>query len=556
MFCYQCEQTDRSSKNLLQGCAGAKGNCGKDETTANLQDVAVHVALGIGQYAHALRELGTPNDEYAKFASYVVFTTLTNVNFNPTRFVQLIKEAVAKRDQAKAEYEAACQSAGKDIAHMTGAAVFTPGENVAELLKQAALVRVDSALDTVGADAIGLRNLNLYGLKGVCAYAHHAHVLGFDSDATTAGIEEGLAFLGNPPADLPTLLEHALTLGGVNFQVMELLDAANTGTFGQPVPTEVLTTPTVGKAVLVSGHDLGDLRAVLEATKDTNVKVYTHGELLPAHGYPGLKEYTHLAGNYGGAWQDQQSDFANFPGPIVMTSNCLIEPGPSYRGRIFTMGPVGWPGVRHLTTPEDLAVLVKAAQATPGFTEAVEPKTVTVGFGHDAVLNVADTVVDAVKAGAISRFMLIGGCDGAVPGRNYYTEVAENAPDDTILLTLGCNKFRINDHDYGTIGGLPRLLDVGQCNDTYSALRIAMALADAFECGVNDLPLSLFVSWFEQKAAAVLLTLLHLGVKNIRLGPTLPAFLTPAAVDILVEQFALKPTGDAKADVDAAMAGA
>lgn len=555
MFCYQCEQTDRTSNNLLAGCATTKGNCGKDETTAALQDVAVHLALGIGHYAAKLRELGAADEKYVKHASFVIFTTLTNVNFNPTRFVQLIQETTAVCAEARVAYEAACADHGKPTTPLTGAAEFEPGKTMPELIAQAPEVRVDAALADVGADVVGLRNLNLYGLKGACAYAHHAHALGYTTDTVSSGLESAMAFLANQPADLGALLEHALNLGTVNLHVMELLDTANTGVFGQPIPTQTKTSPTVGKAILVSGHDLGDLKKVLDATAGTGVNVYTHGELLPAHGYPGLHASEHLAGNYGGAWQDQQSDFANFPGPIVMTSNCLIEPGPSYRNRIFTMGPVGWPGVRHIDNEAGLAMLVKAAQALPGFTEEVPEKTVTVGFGHNAVLGVADTVINAVKSGDISRFLLIGGCDGAVTGRNYYTEVADQAPDDTILMTLGCNKFRFNDREFGDIGGIPRLLDLGQCNDSYSALKIALALADAFECDVNELPLSLFVSWFEQKAAAVLLTLLSLGIKNIRLGPTLPAFLTPAAVDILVEKFALMPIGDASTDLANAMAG-
>ena len=320
-------------------------------------------------------------------------------------------------------------------------------------------------------------------------------------------------------------------------------------------PSSVRVTPLIGKAVVVSGHDLHDLAAILEATAGTGINVYTHGELLPAHGYPELHKYSHLAGNYGGAWQDQQRDFTAFPGPIVMTSNCLIEPQPAYRNRIFTVGPVGWPGVRHLETA-DLSLVVKAALSLPGFSVDVPSETVTTGFAHSAVLSVADKVIEAVKAGDIKRFLLIGGCDGAAPGRNYYTDVAEHAPADTVVMTLGCNKYRFNSHDFGDIGGIPRLLDVGQCNDSYSAIQIALALADAFDCGVNDLPLSLFVSWFEQKAAAVLLTLLSLGIRNIRLGPTLPAFLTPAVVDILVEKFALKPNGDPAQDLADAMAGA
>ncbi|WP_370890135.1 hydroxylamine reductase [Janibacter sp. GXQ6167] len=553
MFCYQCEQTDRSD-NLLIGCHTLKGNCGKDANTSDLQDVLVYLCYGIGQYAQALREAGAPDTRFVDYAAGALFTTLTNVNFNPTRFVQLIAEAKGVRDEAQAAYESAVRAKGEEPQVLTGAATFVPETGMTALVEQAKGVRVDHDIETVGADITGVRNLNLYGLKGICAYTHHANVLDYRDEEVDAGIESALAFLGDPPNDLDALLAHALQLGHLNLKVMELLDAANTGTFGSPVPTPVRVTPVAGKCVLVSGHDLGDLHAVLEATKDTGVKVYTHGELLPAHGYPGLHQYPHLAGNYGGAWQDQHADFAGFPGPIVMTSNCLIEPQPSYRGRIFTMGPVGWPGVRHLRH-DDLAIVVKAAQALPGFTEDGPDETITTGFARDAVLSVAGEVIDAVKAGEINHFLLIGGCDGAVPGRNYYTEIADRSGDDTVLLTLGCNKYRFNGNDYGTVAGLPRLLDVGQCNDAYSALRIAMALADAFECGVNDLPLSLFVSWFEQKAAAVLLTLLALDIKGIRLGPTLPAFLTPAAVHVLSDTFDLKGNGDPAQDLADAMAG-
>ncbi|MGV0991797.1 MAG: hydroxylamine reductase [Mycobacterium sp.] len=560
MFCYQCEQTDRTPQsdrpNLLSfGCAATKGNCGKDATTAALQDVLVEVNLGIGQYAQKLRELGAPDPRYAAHASFDLFTTLTNVNFNPTRFMSLIADAVGVREQAKAAYAAAARAAGVEPETLTGPAQFMPANKISEVVAQAATVGVDADLDALGADIVGLRNLNLYGLKGVCAYAHHAHALGYRTEDTDAGIETGLAFLAAGPTEADALLGHALELGNVNLKVMEMLDAANTGSFGTPVPSPVRITPVAGKAILVSGHDLHDLDTILAATEGTGINVYTHGELLPAHGYPELHKYTHLAGNYGGAWQDQQRDFTAFPGPIVMTSNCLIEPQPAYRNRIFTTGPVGWPGIRHVDN-DDLALVIKAAQSLPGFTADVPAETVTTGFAHGAVLSLADTVIEAVKAGDISRFLLIGGCDGAAPGRNYYTDVAEHAPSDTVVMTLGCNKYRFNTHDFGDIGGIPRLLDVGQCNDSYSAIQIALALADAFDCGVNDLPLSLFVSWFEQKAAAVLLTLLSLGIRNIRLGPTLPAFLTPAVVDILVDKFALKPNGDPAEDLAAAMAGA
>ncbi|WP_328352800.1 hydroxylamine reductase [Mycobacterium sp. NBC_00419] len=559
MFCYQCEQTDRTESpdrpNLLTfGCSATKGNCGKDATTAALQDVLVYVNLGVGQYAQKARELGAPDPAFAARASFDLFTTLTNVNFNATRFMALIAEAVGVRDAAKKAYEAAARAAGVEPEILSGAVQFEPAETISGVVAQAAEVGVDADLATLGPDVLGLRNLNLYGLKGVCAYAHHAHALGYRTDDTDAGIESALAFLANDPSDADALLAHALELGSLNFAVMAMLDAANTGSFGSPVPTPVRVTPVVGKAILVSGHDLHDLARILEATEGSGINVYTHGEMLPAHGYPELHKFGHLVGNYGGAWQDQQRDFTAFPGPIVMTSNCLIEPQPAYRNRIFTIGPVGWPGVRHVDTA-DLSLVVKAALSLPGFTTEVPAETVTTGFGRDAVLSVADTVIQAVKDGAIKRFLLIGGCDGAAPGRNYYADVADHAPADTVLMTLGCNKYRFNTHEFGEIGGIPRLLDIGQCNDSYSAVQIALALADAFDCGVNDLPLSLFVSWFEQKAAAVLLTLLSLGIRNIRLGPTLPAFLTPAIVDILVEKFALKPIGDPAQDLADAMAG-
>lgn len=560
MFCYQCEQTDRTDSPgrpdlLAFGCASTRGNCGKDATTAALQDVLVHVNLGIGQYAHRARLLGAADPRFAAHASFDLFTTLTNVNFNPTRFMGLICAAVDMRDQAKMAYENAARAIGVEPETLSGPAEFVPATTISAVVAQAADVGVDADLAVLGPDVVGLRNLNLYGLKGVCAYAHHAHALGYRTEATDGGIESALAFLAGAPTDPDALLTHALELGSVNLQVMEMLDAANTGSFGSPVPTPVRITPVVGKAILVSGHDLHDLQKILEATEGAGINVYTHGEMLPAHGYPRLHAYGHLAGNYGGAWQDQQRDFTAFPGPIVMTSNCLIEPQPAYRNRIFTTGPVGWPGVRHLDTA-DLSVAIKAAQSLPGFTTEVPSESITTGFGHDAVLSVAETVIAAVKDGAIKRFLLIGGCDGAAPGRSYYADIADHAPDDTVLLTLGCNKYRFNTHEFGDIAGIPRLLDLGQCNDSYSAVQIALALANAFDCGVNDLPLSLFVSWFEQKAAAVLLTLLSMGIRNIRLGPTLPAFLTPAVVDILVEQFALKPIGDPAQDLADAMLGA
>jgi hydroxylamine reductase len=553
MFCYQCEQTYRSDE--AAGCAGAKGMCGKDATTADLQDILLYVCEGVGQYLHRARLLGATDIDADRFILFAFFTTLTNVNFNAAKFVELIQEASQIRERAKALYEDAARAAGKSPENLSGPAAFAPADNMAGLLTQAseAAVRKDAAI--LGEDAVGARALILYGLKGVCAYAHHARVLGEERDAIYATVEHALDMLAREERDVATLLDEALALGRANFLAMEALDAANTGAFGTPTPTSVRVTPIKGKAILVSGHDLKDLHAILEATKDKGINVYTHGEMLPAHSYPKFKAYPHLAGNYGGAWQEQQKEFAEFPGPIVMTSNCLIEPQPRYRGRIFTAGPVGWAGVRHIAD-ENFAVVAQAAQALPGFTEDAPEKTITIGFGREAVLGVADKVVDAVKSGAIRHFFLVGGCDGAAPGRNYYTDFADEAPKDTVILTLGCGKYRFNKHDFGTIDGLPRLLDMGQCNDAYSALVVATKLAEAFGVGVNELPLSLIVSWFEQKAAAVLLTLLALGVRNVRIGPTLPAFLTPALVAVLVEKFGVQPVGDAKADIAASLARA
>lgn len=551
MFCYQCEQTDRTGAR--PGCASAKGNCGKDSTTADLQDLLVHAVKGIAQYGAIARTMGAPDREAERFVLYAMFTTLTNVNFHAARFVTLLREAAQTRDRVKAACEAHARAAGTAVPVLHGPAEWQPADDLAGLLKQAASVGIDAGLDTVGADIVGLRALVLYGLKGVCAYAHHAQVLGYERDDIYEGVDAALAFLAGNPADVDALLAHALDLGRLNLTVMELLDNANTGRFGMQQPSAVRVSPVAGKAILVSGHDLGDLHALLEQTAGTGIQVYTHGEMLPAHAYPSLKAFPHLAGNYGGAWQDQQSDFARFPGPILMTSNCIVEPLPQYRQRIFTTGPVGWPGVRHLEH-HDFPTLIRAAQALPGFQATAPEETITVGFGRHAVLGVADKVIDAVKAGQIRHFFLIGGCDGAAPGRNYYTEFAEQAPDDTVVMTLGCNKYRFNRHAFGDIGGIPRLLDIGQCNDSYSAIRIATALADAFECGVNDLPLSLVISWFEQKAAAVLLTLLALGIRNIRLGPTLPAFVTPGVLAVLVDQFGIQPIGDAGADLAAALA--
>ncbi|MCW2247589.1 hydroxylamine reductase [Azospirillum fermentarium] len=523
--------------------------------TADLQDLLIHTLKGVAQYATRARALGAGDNEAGGFTLLALFTTLTNVNFNPTRFTALIAEAAETRARVRARYEAACAERGVPVESLSGPAVWEPAGDLNGLLAQAAVASVLAGRDAAGDDVVGLRAMILYGIKGVAAYAHHAHALGYERDEVYAGVETALDFLAADPTDVGALLDQAMALGRLNLTVMEMLDAANTGSFGPQTPTTVRMTPVKGKAILVSGHDLKDLSLILEQTAGKGINVYTHGELLPAHAYPLLKKHPHLAGNYGGAWQDQVKDFSDFPGSIVMTSNCLVEPGPRYRSRIFTAGPVGWPGVRHIAD-QNFAPAIQAALAAPGFKDDAPEKTVMVGFGRDAVLGVADKVIDAVKGGAISHFFLVGGCDGAAPGRNYYTDFVEQVPQDGVVLTIGCGKYRFNHLEMGDIGGIPRLLDVGQCNDAYSAIKIAGALAQAFNCTVNDLPLSLVVSWFEQKAVAVLLTLLALGIKDIRLGPTLPGFLTPALLDALVEKFALKPITTAEADLADALAPA
>jgi len=391
-----------------------------------------------------------------------------------------------------------------------------------------------------GDDVVGLQELLTYGLKGAAAYADHALILGFEDESVWSFLHEALAYLASNPTDIGELTSMCLRCGEINYRVMELLDKANTETYGHPVPTSVRTEPLSGKAILVSGHDLRDLHGLLVQTEGLGINVYTHGEMLPAHGYPGLKRFAHLVGNYGGAWQDQQKEFAAFPGAILMTTNCIQKPTESYVDRIFTTGLVAWPNVTHVTDG-DFAPLIDAAREAPGFAEAGPDRSISVGFGRDAVMGVAGPVIDAVKDGRIRHFFLIGGCDGAKPGRNYYTDLAQAVPEDCVILTLACGKYRFNKLDFGAIDGIPRLLDIGQCNDAYSAIRIALALADAFETDVNSLPLSIILSWYEQKAVVILLTLLHLGIKNIRIGPSLPAFVTPAVLTTLVEGFGLTP---------------
>ncbi len=541
MFCYQCEQAAGGT-----GCA-SMGVCGKDDETADLQDLLVHVTKGVSQYAYRAAELGVRDERIDRFVIESLFTTVTNVNFDADRIEEMIRESNYFRNQARNLYEKGCGKKGHVSEDVKGPAVFTLAPDRREMLKQAQAVGIEARRQAIGDDASGLEELILYGLKGTAAYADHALILGRFDKEVNAFFHECLDFL-TADHTLEELTGMALKVGEVNLRVMELLDEANTGTYGHPEPTGVRTTPVKGKAILVSGHDLKDLELLLQQTEGKGINIYTHGEMLPCHAYPELKKFDHLVANYGGAWQDQRKEFDAFPGAVLMTTNCIQKPRESYKGRIFTTGLVAWPGVTHVSN-DDFSPVIEAALASEGFTEDTEEKSITVGFGHNAVLGVADTVIDAVKTGAIRHFFLVGGCDGAKPGRNYYTEFAEKAPEDTVILTLACGKFRFNHLDLGTIGGIPRLLDVGQCNDAYSAIKIATALADAFETDVNSLPLSLILSWYEQKAVCILLTLLHLGITNIKLGPSLPAFVTPAVLQVLVDTFQIAPIGTVDEDL-------
>lgn len=518
MFCYQCEQTSQNA-----GCTNT-GSCGKTPEVSDIQDMLVDASKNL-----ARRLAAQPADQRPAAAAILLedalFATVTNVNFDPSRLNVLIAEVAAM--------------AGDDVAAFG--------------VDKAPSVGVEARRKGYGEDVAGLQDLLLFGLKGMAAYAHHARRLGKTSPVVDAFMVEGLARLADNVADVNELVGLNLKCGEVTVTVMALLDDANTSFGGHPVPTPVRLGHVPGKAILVSGHDLGDLKALLEQTEGTGINVYTHGEMLPCHGYPDLKKHKHLVGNFGGAWQWQRREFATFPGPILMTTNCIQKPAESYAGRLFTCGPVAFPGVRHVAGT-DFSEVIAAAKAAPGFTDETDEGTHMVGFGHHAVLGVAGTVIDAVKAGAIKRFLLIGGCDGADTVRSYYTDLAAKAPADWVLLTLGCGKFRVIGKDYGTIGGLPRLLDMGQCNDSYSAVKVALALADAFQCGVNDLPLNLVLSWYEQKAVCVLLALLHLGVKNIRIGPSLPAFVSPAVLKVLVDTFNIMPVGTADGDLAAMVA--
>ena len=547
MFCVQCEQT--ISTPTGKGCSYAQGMCGKTATVSDLQDLLVYALQGTSFYAEKAREFGIIDPAVDAFVPQAFFATLTNVNFEGDRITGYARHAQAYRQQLKLKYEAKCLTAGKPVAVPTGAAAFHLADSAEGLAAQAPIAAVNRGKGQVSDDVLGLRLLCLYGLKGAAAYIEHARVLGQQDADVAAEFHHIMAWLGTDPTDMQQLLATSMAIGRLNYRVMEMLDHGETAKFGHPVPTQVNVKPVPGKAILVSGHDLCDLQRILEQTEGTGINVYTNGEMLPAHGYPELKRYKHLVGNYGSAWQNQQREFAAFPGAIVMTSNCLIDPNVGqYADRIFTRSIVGWPGVSHIEG-DDFSQVIACAQAQPGFLYEEIPHLITVGFGRNALMNAAPAVIEQVRAGNIKHFFLVGGCDGDKSERSYYEAFTQAAPKDTVILTLACGKFRFNKKQFGEINGIPRLIDIGQCNDSYSAIQLALALAKEFNCGVNDLPLNLVLSWFEQKAIVVLLTLLSLGVKNIRVGPSVPGFLTENLLKVLNQEFGLAPITTVEADL-------
>jgi hydroxylamine reductase len=544
MFCNQCEQAAKGT-----GCTTI-GVCGKNEPLSGLEDLLTHAVQGLSLVATAGRKVGVVDNAIDRFTCEAIFSCLTNVDFDPGRFEILIRKTVELRESLQKKVVAA----GGKVDSTAPAATFAPATTLAGLEAQGAALNFINTLDA-NPDLQSLKQITMYGLRGLAAYADHAAILGQEDDAVYAYIHEAMGELTRKDLGLDQLVGLALKCGEVNLKAMELLDAGNTGTYGHPVPTSVPLGHIPGKCILITGHDLKDLAMLLEQTKGKGINIYTHGEMLPTHGYPELKKYSHFYGHFGTAWQNQQKEMPEFPGAILFTTNCIQKPKDSYKANVFTTGLVGWPDVAHIGADrgkeKDFSSVIAKALSLPGFTDTVDNGTVLVGFARNTVLGVADKVIAAVKSKAIRHFFLVGGCDGAKPGRNYYTELVEQIPADCMVLTLACGKFRFFDKKLGDIGGIPRLLDVGQCNDAYSAIQIAVALAGAFECGVNDLPLSMVLSWYEQKAVVILLTLLNLGIKNIRLGPTLPAFITPNVLNVLVENFAIKPVTTPAEDLKA-----
>ncbi len=541
MFCFQCQETLKNS-----GCT-KRGVCGKEEPTANMQDLLIHTLKGIALHARAAQRGGVEvPTSIGRFVVEALFTTVTNVDFDAEHVSRVVEQALVVRNQAKALHNGA--EIKQDAATWIGAP-----DTFAD---KATSVGVQA---TENEDVRSLRELLVYGLKGIAAYADHAAVLGHEDPAIYSFLLDALA---STTEDLSQdkMVEMVMKAGETAVTVMALLDKANTSAYGQPELTKVNIGVGARPGILISGHDLKDLEELLEQSKDAGIDIYTHGEMLPAHYYPAFKKYDHLVGNYGNAWWQQQKEFDSFNGPILLTTNCIVPVRDSYKDRIYTTGRVAYPGVTHIPdrkngSPKDFSAIIEKARGCKPPTE-LESGEITGGFAHNQVLALADKVVAAVKTGAIKRFVVMAGCDGRQKGRSYYTEVAENLPKDTIILTAGCAKYRYNKLDLGDIGGIPRVLDAGQCNDSYSLAVVALKLKEVFGLAdINELPISFDIAWYEQKAVTVLLALLHLGVKGIRLGPTLPAFLSPNVAKVLVDNFDIKPIGDVQGDIAAMMAG-
>ena len=551
MFCYQCEQTANG-----KGCTRL-GVCGKTPEIANLQDLLIYQVKGISCYGKVLSELGHPIEKAViAFIESVLFTTLTNVNFDAEVHVQLLQESQKIKDSLREKVSA---SEGSSNLHdsdycscHTAQAQYRLPSTKSEMLHDAPIARImyDKSLDP---DIRSLRQTILYGLKGISAYGHQARELGYCSDQVDSFYITALESLTDDRLTVEELIRMTMRTGEAAIEVMKVLDEANTSVYGNPSPHTVNVHIRKGPFIIVSGHDLKDLEMLLQQTEGTGINIYTHGEMLPSHGYEGLKKYPHLVGNFGGAWQDQQKQFDGIPGCILMTTNCLMRPRESYKDRIYSTNVVGWEGVKYIPKKpdgtKDFSEIIRHALELGGFTQDVEPHEILVGFGHHATLSYTDKIVQAVESGKLRHFFLIGGCDGARPGRNYYTDFAQLVPKDCMILTLACGKYRFNKMDFGEVAGLPRLLDIGQCNDVYSAIRIATTLADAFNTDVNGLPLSLIISWYEQKAVADLLALLSLGIRNIYLGPELPAFLSPNVLQYLVDTFHLRKITNPEDDI-------
>lgn len=551
MFCYQCEQTANG-----KGCTRL-GVCGKTPEIANLQDLLIYQVKGISCYGKVLSELGHPIEKAViAFIESVLFTTLTNVNFDAEVHVQLLQESQKIKDSLREKVSA---SEGSSNLHdsdycscHTAQAQYRLPSTKSEMLHDAPIAGImyDKSLDP---DIRSLRQTILYGLKGISAYGHQARELGYCSDQVDSFYITALESLTDDRLTVEELIRMTMRTGEAAIEVMKVLDEANTSVYGNPSPHTVNVHIRKGPFIIVSGHDLKDLEMLLQQTEGTGINIYTHGEMLPSHGYEGLKKYPHLVGNFGGAWQDQRKQFDGIPGCILMTTNCLMRPRESYKDRIYSTNVVGWEGVKYIPKKpdgtKDFSEIIRHSLELGGFTQDVEPHEILVGFGHHATLSYADKIVQAVESGKLRHFFLIGGCDGARPGRNYYTDFAQLVPKDCMILTLACGKYRFNKMDFGEVAGLPRLLDIGQCNDVYSAIRIATALADAFNTDVNGLPLSLIISWYEQKAVADLLALLSLGIRNIYLGPELPAFLSPNVLQYLVDTFHLRKITNPEDDI-------